>query len=133
VRVPFLDPAVAEFALSLPTSLKVRGLQKKRLLRRAVAPLLPQKVLAGPKQGFSIPIARWLRHDLQPFVRDLLSPQRITAQGFFRPEVVTRLVDEHATGSRDHSRKLWALLVFSLWHERYASDSVLAPTLSPEC
>jgi asparagine synthase (glutamine-hydrolysing) len=120
-RVPFLDPVVAEFALSLPSRLKVRGLQKKRLIRRAVEPLLPREVLEGKKQGFAIPIGRWLRHDLQPYVREALSPERIRGQGFFQPEAVTRLVDAHASGARDHSRRLWALLVFSLWHDRYAS------------
>jgi asparagine synthase (glutamine-hydrolysing) len=119
--VPFLDPAVAEFALSLPSRLKVRGLQKKRLIRRAVEPLLPREVLEGKKQGFAIPIGRWLRHDLQPYVREALSPERIRGQGFFQPEAVTRLVDAHASGARDHSRRLWALLVFSLWPDRYAS------------
>jgi asparagine synthase (glutamine-hydrolysing) len=120
-RVPFLDSAVAEFALSLPTHLKVRGLKKKRLVRRAVEPLLPRTVLDGRKQGFAIPISRWLRNDLQAFARDTLAPERIRAQGFFQPEAVTRLVDEHAAGARDHSRRLWALLVFSLWYERYAA------------
>jgi asparagine synthase (glutamine-hydrolysing) len=120
-RVPFLDPVVAEFALSLPSRLKVRGFEKKRLIRRAVEPLVPREVLEAPKQGFAIPLARWLRHDLQPFVREGLSPTRVRAQGFFQPETVTRLVDEHAAGDRDHSRRLWSLLVFSLWHERYAA------------
>jgi asparagine synthase (glutamine-hydrolysing) len=119
--VPFLDPVVAEFALSLPTRLKVRGFEKKRLLRRAVEPLLPREVLEGRKQGFAIPIGQWLRHELQPFVLEALSPERIRTQGFFQPETVTRLVDAHVSGARDHSRRLWALLVFSLWHDRYAT------------
>jgi asparagine synthase (glutamine-hydrolysing) len=122
-RVPFLDPFVAEFALSLPSRLKVRGLEKKRLVRRAVAPLLPREVLDGRKQGFAIPIAKWLRDDLRPFVSEVLSPERIRAHGLFRPDAVSRLVEEHAAGSYDHSRKLWALLVFSLWHERYVSPA----------
>jgi asparagine synthase (glutamine-hydrolysing) len=120
-RVPFLDPSVAEFALSLPSNLKVRRFEKKRLVRRAVEPLLPREVLEGRKQGFAIPIAKWLRRELQPFTREVLSAERVRAQGLFRPDAVTRLVDDHAAGACDHSRRLWALLVFSLWHERYAS------------
>ncbi len=65
LRVPFLDPAVAGLALALPTRHKVRGLAKKRLLRRALAPLLPREVVRGRKQGFSIPLAAWLRGPLQ--------------------------------------------------------------------
>jgi asparagine synthase (glutamine-hydrolysing) len=118
-RVPLLDPVVAELALALPSSLKVRGLAKKRLLRRAVAPLLPREILEGKKRGFSAPIGAWLRGELQPLTRDVLSPAAVRRQGFFRPDVVTRLVDDHVAGSADHSRKIWALLTFALWFDRY--------------
>ena len=74
-RVPFCDPVVAELALALPRKLKVRGLSKKRLLRDAVATLLPREIVRGRKQGFSIPAAAWLRGDLEPFAREMLSPR----------------------------------------------------------
>ena len=67
--MPFCDSAVAELALALPTSKKVRGLAKKRLLRRAVAPLLPRSIVRARKQGFSVPMAAWLRGELEPFAR----------------------------------------------------------------
>jgi asparagine synthase (glutamine-hydrolysing) len=123
-RVPLLDTVVAELALALPTSMKVRGLAKKRLLRRAVTPLLPREILEGKKRGFSPPIGNWLRNDLQPVARDVLSAAAVERQGFFRPDVVTRLIDEHVAGSADNSRKIWALLTFSLWFDRYASGDV---------
>jgi asparagine synthase (glutamine-hydrolysing) len=119
-RVPFLDPVVAELALALPDRAKVRGLAQKRLLRRAVAPLLPSEVVRGKKQGFSIPAAAWLRGELQPFARDVLSSATLTRQGFFRPASVTRLLDRHVSGREDLSRQIWNLLVFTLWHDRYA-------------
>ena len=84
-RVPFCDPEVAELALALPRAMKVRRLAKKRLLRDAVAGLLPREIVRARKQGFSIPAAAWLRGDLQPFARDALSPDRLRAQGFFNP------------------------------------------------
>jgi asparagine synthase (glutamine-hydrolysing) len=118
-RVPFLDPVVTSFALSLPTRHRVRGLRKKILLRRAVAPLLPTKILRGKKRGFSIPAAAWLRGDLEPFARDTLAPETLRRQGFFRPEAVTRLIDDHVAGKEDLSRQLWGLLAFTLWHERH--------------
>ncbi len=121
VRVPYLDPAVADFALSLPDRLKVHGLAKKRLLRRAVAPLLPREIARGAKRGFSIPAAAWLRGELEPFARDVLSRQRLERQGFFRPDAVGGLLDRHVAGEEDLSRPLWGLLSFSLWHERYGS------------
>jgi len=118
-RVPFLDPVVTSFALALPTRHRVRGLRKKVLLRRAVAPLLPTKILRGKKRGFSIPAAAWLRGELEPFARDTLAPETLRRQGFFRPEAVTRLVDDHVAGKEDLSRQLWGLLAFTLWHERH--------------
>jgi asparagine synthase (glutamine-hydrolysing) len=117
-RVPFLDPVVAELALALPTSLKVRGLAKKRLLRRAAAPLIPREILTARKRGFSIPAAAWLRGELQPFARDVLSPERMAAQGYFEPAAVTALLDEHVARRQDHSRQLWGLISFSLWAEQ---------------
>ncbi len=119
VRVPFLDQLVAELALALPDRLKVRGLAKKRLLRIAAAPLLPPELLRGKKRGFSIPMAAWLRGELVPFARDVLSPDAIRRQGYFRPEAVTRLLDTHVARREDLSRQLWGLLAFSLWAERY--------------
>jgi asparagine synthase (glutamine-hydrolysing) len=121
-RVPFLDSVVTNFALSLPTKHKVRGLSKKVLLRKASTPLVPQEVAHGRKRGFSIPAAAWLRGELEPFARQTLSPDALRRQGFFEPEPVTRLLDEHVAGSQDWSRQLWGLLAFTLWHERHVEQ-----------
>jgi asparagine synthase (glutamine-hydrolysing) len=117
-RVPFLDRAVAELAFALPTRHKVRALSKKRLLRRAVEPLLPREVVHGRKQGFSIPAAAWLRGELAPFAREVLAPDVVAAQGVLRPEAVTAVLDRHVSGREDLSRQLWGLLSFTLWYER---------------
>jgi len=118
-RVPFLDTVVTDLALALPTRLKVRGLRKKVLLRKAAEPLLPAEIVGGRKRGFSIPAAAWLRGGLEPFARDVLSADTIARQGFFRPAAVTRLLDDHVAGREDLSRQLWGLLAFTLWHERH--------------
>jgi asparagine synthase (glutamine-hydrolysing) len=118
-RVPYLDPVVAGLAHSLPTRLKVRGLRKKVLLRKAAAPLLPRRIVYGRKRGFSIPAAAWLRGELEPFARDVLAPDTLRRQGFFRPEPVERLIDSHVAGEEDLSRQLWGLLAFTLWHEHH--------------
>jgi asparagine synthase (glutamine-hydrolysing) len=133
-RVPFLDPMVASFAFSLPTSQKVRGLQKKRLLRKAAEPLLPREVVHGPKRGFSIPAAAWLRGELAPFARETLAPDVLRRQGYLRPEAVGSVLDRHVSGQEDLSRQLWGLLSFTLWYERHVEgirrdaplDAVLA-------
>jgi asparagine synthase (glutamine-hydrolysing) len=118
-RVPYLDPLVAGLAQALPTRLKVSGLRKKRLLRKAAAPLLPRRIVYGRKRGFSIPAAAWLRGELEPFARDVLSPETLRRQAFFQPAAVTRLLDRHVAGKEDLSRQLWGLLAFTLWYERH--------------
>jgi asparagine synthase (glutamine-hydrolysing) len=125
-RVPFLDTEVADLALALETRQKVRGLSTKRLLRRAVEPLVPKEIVRGRKQGFSIPVAAWLRGDLEPFARDVLSPETIERQGCLRPEAVTRVLGEHVSGREDLSRQIWGLLSFTLWFDRYAREPATA-------
>ncbi len=120
-RVPFLDPVVADFALALPRRQKVRGLSKKRLLRRAAEPLVGKEITNAKKQGFSIPAAAWLRGDLEPFAREVLAPDEVSRQGFFDPGTVTKLLDDHVARRDDYSRQIWSLLSFTLWHEHYAS------------
>jgi asparagine synthase (glutamine-hydrolysing) len=120
LRVPFLDPEVAGLAGALPTALKVRGLAKKRLLREALGPLLPREILHGRKQGFSIPLAAWLRGPLEPFAREVLAPAELRRQGYLDPAVVTALLDRHCRGREDLSRQLWGLMSLTLWADRYA-------------
>ena len=118
-RVPFLDPVVTNFALALPARHRVHGLRKKVLLRKAVAPLVPGRIVRGKKRGFSIPAAAWLRGELEPFARERLSAETVRRQGFFRPEAVTAVIDRHVAGREDLSRQLWGLLAFTLWYERH--------------
>jgi asparagine synthase (glutamine-hydrolysing) len=121
-RVPFLDPIVTNFAFALPRRQRVRGLSKKVLLRKAAEPLLPREVVHGRKRGFSIPAAAWLRGELAPFARETLSPETLRRQGFFRPEPVQRLLDDHVAARVDNSRQLWGLLAFTLWYERHVEQ-----------
>jgi asparagine synthase (glutamine-hydrolysing) len=117
-RVPYLDPVVSDLALALPTSLKVRRLAKKRLLRAALTPLVPEGILSARKRGFSIPAAAWLRDELAPLARELLAPERTRSQGYFESATVNRLLEEHLARRQDHSRQLWGLMCFSLWAEQ---------------
>jgi asparagine synthase (glutamine-hydrolysing) len=118
-RVPFLDDAVTSFAFSLPARQRVDGFRKKVLLRKAVAPLVPEQIVRGKKRGFSIPAAAWLRGDLQPFARETLGADTLRRQGFFEPQAVERVIDRHVRGEEDLSRQLWGLLAFTLWYERH--------------
>ena len=128
-RVPFCDPIVASFAHALPTRHKVRGVRKKVLLRRAAEPLLPRRIVEGKKRGFSIPAAAWLRGELEPFAREVLSPETLRRQGFFDPAVVARLIDDHVGRREDRSRQLWGLLAFTLWHEHHVERTPGRPQI----
>jgi asparagine synthase (glutamine-hydrolysing) len=121
IRVPYLDPVVAELAHALPLAARVRGLQTKPLLRAAAAPLLPPAIVRGPKRGFCAPAAAWLRGPLLPLARELLAPARIRAQGYFEPAAVTALLEHHLARREDASRPLWALIAFGLWHDAHAT------------
>ena len=114
-RVPFLDAQVAQLALALPAAAKVRGLQKKRVLRLAAEPLVGRRIARGRKRGFSIPAAAWLRGPLVPFAREVLSPATVASQGLLDPAAVTRVLDAHVAGRADLSRQLWGLMALTLW------------------
>ena len=129
-RVPYLDPLVTGLAFALPTRLKVRRMRKKVLLRKAAEPLLPRRIVEGRKRGFSIPAAAWLRGELEPFAREVLSADTLRRQGYFRPEAVTKLVDRHVRREEDLSRQLWGLLAFTLWHEHHV-DRTPGPLREP--
>jgi asparagine synthase (glutamine-hydrolysing) len=119
VRAPFLDPAVAEFAASLPSDYKLRGRKTKYILKRSIEGLVPPFVTRRGKKGFGVPVAEWLKGKLRPLARDLLSPERVRRAGVFNPDYITRLQDEHERGLANHRKLLWTLLMFELWHESF--------------
>ena len=102
-----------------PPSFKFGRNQTKRLLKRAAASRLPASILARPKKGFGIPVARWLRGPLAPLMDQLLGRERLERQGLFRPEEVARRIAEHQAGVRDHRKPLWTLLMFQLWCDHW--------------
>ncbi len=131
VRAPFLDRRVVEFAAALPPDYKLRGRTTKYLLKRAIAPLVPAFVTRRGKKGFGVPVAAWLKRELQPLARDLLSPARLRRHGLFDVEYVARLQQEHERGSANHRKLLWSLLVFELWHESFIETARRID--DPEC
>ena len=119
VRAPFLDVDLVEFLGRVPARLKLRRLETKHLLKRAMAGILPPDIAERPKKGFGIPIADWLKGGLREALQDELSPGRVREQGIFEPAVVERYVSEHMSGRSDHRKPLWTLFVFQLWHRRW--------------
>jgi len=119
VRAPLLAPPVVELAFGVPDRYRMRRLTGKRMLRDAVADLLPPAILARPKKGFGMPVAAWLNGPLRELVRDTLAPDALRAAGLFEPAVVARMLDDHAARRADLRKPLWTLLVFELWRRRH--------------
>jgi asparagine synthase (glutamine-hydrolysing) len=118
-RAPFLDHTLVGMAAAMPSRLKVRRFTTKYVLKRALRGRLPDEIIDRRKHGFGIPLAAWLRGALRPALTTLLHPDRLARSGFLAPAAVSRLVDEHLTGRRDHRKMLWTLMVFESWREAY--------------
>ncbi len=114
VRVPLLDAELTELVMALPGHLKVRGLQKKYLLKKALRGTVPDEVLDGKKRGFGVPYSGWLRTSLAGYLRDEVLSSGLTAELLDRA-AVTRLIDEHVSGQRDHGFLLYKLLNLVVW------------------
>lgn len=115
LRVPFLDDAVADIALSLPAHLKVRWGRGKYVLRRAVEGIVPQEVVWRRKAGFGAPIRRWLRTDLRETVQEALVDGRLAEDGIIIAPAVAKLMERHASGEVDHTYRLWTLFGLEMW------------------
>ncbi|HEY7568855.1 MAG TPA: asparagine synthase (glutamine-hydrolyzing) [Gemmatimonadaceae bacterium] len=113
-RVPLLDHVVIEFAVSLPSSLKMRDGVGKWLLRKAIEGTVPDTVLTRPKQGFGVPLGRWFRRELSHRIDQLLSPSSAIYE-FYDPARVRGIVSEHRAHRRDHSGTIWRLMLLDLW------------------
>jgi asparagine synthase (glutamine-hydrolysing) len=119
VRAPLLDYTFVEFANSIPFHLKLKGLKTKYILKKAMQNKLPPEIVGRRKKGFGIPVAKWFRGELRGLMLETLSASRIRGQGIFNPVEITRLVDEHLRGTKDHRKQLWTLFIFQLWFEHH--------------
>ena len=119
-RCPLLDTSVVELGLGISSRLKLDAAGGKAILREAARGDLPAEILARPKMGFSLPVARWLRGELRERCRRKVLGAALLDQGWFERRAVEALVVEHLSGRRDHSAVLWNLLVLAEWAERYA-------------
>ncbi len=128
VREPLMDHELVEWLATLPSSLKVRGGEGKFLLKKALAPQLPNDVLYRPKMGFAVPLARWFRGPLKQRVRDAVLGDRLACTGWFNRSYLEHLVDAHQSGVRDCSSPLWTLLMFEAFLRNVADgDGRAAP------
>ena len=118
-RVPLLDHKLVEFAASLPTGLKLKGMVRKYLLKKVGLKWLPRQIVHRKKEGFPIPVFGWLRKEARDFVRDHLSPAAVRRRGLFNSAYVQRLLDEHESGAADRGLLLWGLVSLEIWHRAF--------------
>jgi asparagine synthase (glutamine-hydrolysing) len=115
VRVPFLSHVLVDWASTVPVDLKLRGRRGKWIVRRAIEPWLPEGILDRPKQGFSIPLSRWVRGDFGSYAEQVWRESGAIDAGVLEGPAVDRLFAEHRSGRADRSRTLYALAMFALW------------------
>ena len=133
--MPYLDRALVELAARLPSGVKLRRFSKKYVLKRALRHHVPAEILRAKKRGFNVPVPSWLRGELREMMQDMLAPSALRRVGLFEPAYVERLIREHVGMEVDHSRPLWTLLMFMMWHEQWqqgrAKTRAATPTLAP--
>jgi len=125
-RSPLLDHELMQFAASIPAGLKVRGSEKKWILREALRGWLPDDILDRPKQGFTVPLSDWLRNDLRSWSREILLDRETLSRGYFDGAAVRRLMDRHDAGADDDAKRIWSLLMLELWHREVVDGASVA-------
>jgi asparagine synthase (glutamine-hydrolysing) len=124
VRVPFVDPIVAQAAFSISGSEKIRRRQGKVALKQAAESWLPREIVHRPKASFSAPLRAWVRGDLQPVIRDVLVGGELVGTGMIRRDALLRLIKDEDAGREDRSKQIWQLLTLELWYRNAKSKGV---------
>ncbi len=124
VRVPFLNREMVEMAARMPPRLKLRGLKRKYILKKAFEGVLPHDVIWRKKAGFGAPIRSWLRGPLKPLILDLLGEDVVKRRGLFRPKEVKRVIDANFSGREDYNLQVFQLLGLELWHRTFLDSTV---------
>jgi len=118
-REPLLDYELVEFMARIPASLKMKGFTTKHLFKRMMSKILPRRVVYRKKAGFHTPIASWFRGDLRSLVEETLTLANLRKSGMLNSDYVERIKREHFEGHANHSYKLWGLINFIVWFDRY--------------
>lgn len=118
-RVPFLDHPLIEYAASLPPAYKAKGRGTKILLKKLAEKYIPRETIYRRKVGFTVPLTPWFRGPLAGFVRKFLLGERALGRGYFREDVLRRVVEDHLEGRVDRGRSIWTLMALEMWHRLF--------------
>lgn len=118
-RSPYVDRQVVEFVASIPADLKLRGRTLKYIQRPVAAEFLPAELVQRPKRGFGFPLAYWFQNELSDFMITMFRQARLATEGYFRPDAMQSLLEEHVRGDVDHNYRLWLLLNLELWYRLF--------------
>jgi asparagine synthase (glutamine-hydrolysing) len=126
VRVPFVDPVVAQAAFAIPGRDKIRNRQGKLALKQAAQAWLPKEIIYRPKASFSAPLRAWVRNDLRDLINDVLVNGELTGTGMIQPAALNRLIDAERAGREDNAKQIWQLLSMELWYRNARAMGVAA-------
>jgi asparagine synthase (glutamine-hydrolysing) len=126
VRVPFVDPIVAQAAFAIPGPDKIRNRQGKVALKRAAEKWLPREIVYRPKASFGVPLRGWIRNDLRAVINDVLVRGELVGSGMIRADALDRLIQDERAGREDNAKQIWQLLTMELWYRNVRSTGVAA-------
>ena len=118
-REPLIDHRIIEFVSQLPSNIKYKNRSKKWLLKQIAHKYLPKELMDRPKKGFSVPLTDWFRDELKEYFLIYLDEKRIEKEGLFNPKEVIKLRNSYLNGNKENVQKLWFLLMFQMWHEKW--------------
>lgn len=119
IRSPFLDFRLVEFVATIPGKMKIKNGNVKDILKKTVEPLLPEGITERPKEGFVLPVFDWMNEKLKDYAMDLLSEKRIKRHNLLNTDIVKNILDGYYSGNRNNAGKLWNIMMFQVWWERY--------------
>jgi asparagine synthase (glutamine-hydrolysing) len=119
VRAPFLDKEVVDLANHMPTDFKLKGFERKYVLKELMKDKLPKEIVYRKKKGFGMPIGEWLQGELKPLLEDVLSEENIKKMNIFNYDYIRYLLDNHYSGKQDNRKQIWSVLIFALWWRKW--------------
>src|SRR3989338_3533904 len=118
-REPLVDYRLVEHAFRIPSSYKIRGINRKYLMKMMMKDILPKEIIHKEKQGFTIPMKNWMRSELKDFVVNKLSNDNLKEIGLFNQSYIDKVLEEHMSKRKDNQRHIWSLMSFVMWYENY--------------